>query len=79
MMEFNEADQQKTYESLRISAERVLSAALGNQIHINKIERLTEKGRRNLLLRCLSHPVNGSPSTLSSLSKLLAIGVFLNF
>jgi Phosphotransferase enzyme family len=63
MMEFNEADQQETFEPLRISAERVLSAALGNQIYINKIERLTEKGRRNLLLRCLSHPVNGSPAS----------------
>jgi SAM-dependent methyltransferase len=63
MMESNKDHKQQAFEPLRISAERILSVALGNQIHINKIERLTEKGRRNLLLRCLSHPTNGSPAS----------------
>jgi hypothetical protein len=63
MMESNEADKQKTFDPLRISAERVLSISLGNQIHINQVERLTEKGRRNLLLRCLSDSVNGSSAS----------------
>jgi thiamine kinase-like enzyme len=63
MMESNKDDKQEALEPLRISAERILSVALGDQIHINKIERLTEKGRRNLLLRCLSHPINGSPAS----------------
>jgi hypothetical protein len=63
MMESNKDHKQQAFEPLRISAEQILSVALGNQIHINKIERLTEKGRRNLLLRCLSHPTNGSPAS----------------
>jgi hypothetical protein len=63
MIEYSETEEQGFFDSLRDSADRILSTALGNQIHINKIERLTEKGRRNLLLRCLINPVDGLPSS----------------
>jgi Phosphotransferase enzyme family len=64
MMEFNETDkQEETFEPLRVAAEQILSNTLGSQIHINQIERMTEKGRRNLLLRCFSHSVDGSPAS----------------
>ena len=51
-----------TFE-LVTATERLLSEVLGDRIHISKVERLTEKGRRNLLLRCFIHPVSGLPSS----------------
>ena len=48
---------------LRIAAERILSTALGDRIEIDKIESLTEPGRRNLLLRCFINRVEDTPSS----------------
>ena len=42
---------------LRIAAEQILSKALNSQIQIDRLERMTETGRRNLLLRCWIEPV----------------------
>jgi hypothetical protein len=55
--------EQEAFEDLRLAAEKILSTALNNNIEIVKIERLTEKGRRNLLLRCFINPINGLPSS----------------
>ncbi len=55
--------EQETFAPLRVAAERILSEVLGNQIHIDKIDCLTEKGRRNLLLRCFIRPVDGLPAS----------------
>jgi hypothetical protein len=63
MVESNTTQGQEASNSPRISAERLLSAALGNQIHIHEIECLTEMGRRNLLLRCCINPIDGLPSS----------------
>jgi hypothetical protein len=63
MMESNKFEAPEAFDPLCVSAEGILSATLGNQIYINKIERLTEKGRRNLLLRCRVNPVDGLPSS----------------
>ncbi|MBD2102322.1 phosphotransferase [Leptolyngbya sp. FACHB-261] len=41
----------------------MLSTALGRQIRINEVERLTQRGRRNLLLRCLTDPAPNLPSS----------------
>ena len=62
-MESGKTWQRETLEPLRIAAEQILESALGDRIKINEIERLTETGRRNLLLRCSIHPVNGLPSS----------------
>jgi hypothetical protein len=63
MMESNKFEAPEAFDPLCVSAEGILSTTLGNQIHINKIERLTEKGRRNLLLRCRVNSVDGLPSS----------------
>lgn len=53
----------KAFDPFLTAAEQVLSTTLGSQIHINEIERLSKRGRRNLLLRCLSDPVRDLPSS----------------
>lgn len=53
----------KVFKSLLAAAEQVISNALGSQIHIVKVKRLTKKGRRNLLLRCFIDPVGDLPSS----------------
>jgi hypothetical protein len=63
MVETNNIQEQEAFDSLRVAAERILSTTLGDRIHINKIERLTKKGRQNLLLRCFIDPVGGFPSS----------------
>lgn len=55
-------EEQEIFNRLSIAAEQILSAA-NKQIKIDKIERLTEKGRRNLLLRCFTKPINNLPSS----------------
>lgn len=62
-MEFSKTEEQETFDSLRVAAEQILSTALEKQIYINKIDRLTEKGRRNLLLRCFIDPIFDLPSS----------------
>jgi thiamine kinase-like enzyme len=63
IMESNKTEKEEVFDSLRVAAERLISATLGGQIHINEIERMTDKGRRNLLLRCLVNPSSGLPSS----------------
>jgi hypothetical protein len=63
MMQSNKSEEQKAFEPLRIAAEQILSINLGDRIQIDEIERLSEHGRRNLLLRCIVHPVNGLSSS----------------
>ncbi|WP_319420033.1 hypothetical protein [Pleurocapsa sp. FMAR1] len=63
MMTYHENQEREAFEPLRLKAEQLLSAALDNKIHINKVECLTEKGRRNLLLRCFINPVGDLPSS----------------
>ena len=62
-MESNQTNEPKTFELLRVAAERILSTALGDRIRINRVICLTEKGRRNLLLRCFIDPISGLPSS----------------
>lgn len=64
MIESYKVDESETFESLHIAAELLLSRSLNKQIHIHKIERLTEKGRRNLLLRCFIDPIDDVPTSL---------------
>jgi hypothetical protein len=62
-MQSNQTEEQAAFDPLRIAAEQILSANLEERIQIDEIERLSEQGRRNLLLRCVIHPVNGLPSS----------------
>ena len=62
-MSYHENQSQETFKPLCIKAEQLLSAALNNKIHINEVECLTEKGRRNLLLRCFINSVGDLPSS----------------
>lgn len=50
-------------ESFQSTAEKILSNAIDKQIRIKKCDRLTEAGRRNLLLRCFIEPVNDLPTS----------------
>ena len=61
-MEFNEIPTE-TFESLGIAAEKILFESLFHPIEIDKIDRLTEPERRNLLLRCFINPVQDLPSS----------------
>ena len=51
------------FASLRIAASQILSTALNCQIQIDRLERMTEAGRRNLLLRCWIEPVENLPAS----------------
>lgn len=62
-MESKEILEQKDFAPLLAATERILSKAWNNRINISKVECLTEKGRRNLLLRCFICPVDGVPSS----------------
>jgi Phosphotransferase enzyme family len=46
------------------AAERVLSLATGSSIQLTRVERLSEGGRRNLLLRCHTSSASGLPPSL---------------
>jgi Phosphotransferase enzyme family len=46
------------------TAEQVLSTAIGSQIQFMRVERLSEGGRRNLLLRCHTPPASGLPPSV---------------
>ena len=56
-------EQQETLDKLKIAAEQIISGATNQQVQIDKIDRLTEKGRRNLLLRCFIKPIKDLPSS----------------
>ena len=62
-MESNQTQDKNTLETLRLTAEIILSAKLNNKIKIDRTERMTEAGRRNLLLRCWIDPVAGLPTS----------------
>ena len=55
--------EQSSFEPLRLSAEKILSASLGDRICINRVQSLMEEGRRNLLLRCWIDSVEAIPSS----------------
>lgn len=63
MSKSNNNQEAKVLNSLRVAAERLLSASLSNKIQIDKLERLTEAGRRNLLLRCFINPIDNLPTS----------------
>ncbi|HEY9660426.1 MAG TPA: hypothetical protein V6C65_18390, partial [Allocoleopsis sp.] len=46
------------------TAERVLSTAIGSPIQFTRVERISEGGRRNLLLRCYTPFASGLPASL---------------
>ena len=62
MTESDYMQELETFE-LVTATERLLSKVLSDRIEIARVECLTEKGRRNLLLRCFIHPVSGFPSS----------------
>ena len=62
-MEFNQTQPTKSFEPLRLAAEQILSAYYSDRINIKSIERFTEPGRRNMLLRCWIDPVENLPSS----------------
>jgi hypothetical protein len=62
-MKSEKIQEPEAFEDFRLAAEGILSTALSNNIQIGEIKRLTEEGRRNLLLRCFIDPINGVPSS----------------
>ncbi|MEL6442513.1 MAG: hypothetical protein AAFQ80_25135 [Cyanobacteria bacterium J06621_8] len=48
-------------DSLKVTAEKILSNATGAKIQITNCDRLTKDGRRNLLLRCFIEPLDDLP------------------
>ena len=59
----NSIGEQELFVSLRIAAEQILSTALNCQIRLDRLERMTEAGRRNLLLRCWIEPIENLPAS----------------
>ena len=59
----NSISDRELFASLRIAAEQILSTALNCQIRIDRLERMTEAGRRNLLLRCWIEPLDNLPAS----------------
>jgi Phosphotransferase enzyme family len=55
--------EQEFFELLTISAEQILTQVLGSPVEIGKVDRLTDPGRRNLLLRCFVGSSDGLPSS----------------
>jgi len=51
------------YIPLTREAERILSELSGSTIHFTQVERLSEAGRRNLILRCTSAPIRDFPAS----------------
>ncbi len=60
----NKVIQYKSFAPIIAAAERLLSNELGREIQLTKVERLSKKGRRNLLLRCHCLSDSGLPSSL---------------
>lgn len=60
----NKVIQYKSFTPIIAAAERLLSNELGSSIQLTKVERLSKKGRRNLLLRCHCLSDSGLPSSL---------------
>lgn len=62
-MESNQAQSIESFKPLCVAAEKTLSISCQSPVHISKIERLTEPGRRNLLLRCFIEPIEDLPAS----------------
>ena len=62
-MKFARTQNIEAFKPLVVAAEGLLSQHYSDRISIAKIERLTEPGRRNLLLRCFIEPVHGLPAS----------------
>jgi hypothetical protein len=58
-----EVDNQENFAPLVAAAAQVLSQALGSQVCLGDVTPLTEKGRRNIVLRCRNLS-GGSPSSV---------------
>jgi thiamine kinase-like enzyme len=55
--------EQELFNPFVVSAERILTQSFDAHRHIAKVDRLTDPGRRNLLLRCFTEPIDGLPSS----------------
>ena len=62
-MKSNQTQSIESFKPLCVGAEQILSISCKSPVHINKIERLTEPGRRNLLLRCFIEPIENLPAS----------------
>lgn len=64
-MDYSYISEQKlfVFKPLCIAAEQILSIKLNTQIQIKRLERITEAGRRNLLLRCWIDPADNLPNS----------------
>ena len=56
-------NQAEAFDPLCIAAEKILASASGTRVQIKEIKRLTEPGRRNLLLRCFIDPIKDLPAS----------------
>ena len=52
VMPSDELDRQNNIAPILAAAERLLSHVLGNQVRLGEVASLTERGRRNVVLRC---------------------------
>lgn len=55
-------DKPETFDIITSTAEKMLSDVFGSQIRFTNVDRLSEPGRRNLILRCVSAPTSEFPS-----------------
>ena len=60
-MKYNHLSEQELFTPLRIATEKILSTAVSSQVKIDRLERMTELGRRNLLIRCWIEPIDNLP------------------
>lgn len=57
----SQVENSQTFDSVVIAAELMLSGLFGSQVHFDKVERLSEEDRRNLILRCSISPAAELP------------------
>ena len=62
-MESNQNQASESFAPLSVAAEKILASASGTRVQIKEIKRLTEPGRRNLLLRCFIDPIKDLPAS----------------
>jgi len=61
-MPSDKLESQNNFAPILAAAERLLSNVLGSQVRLGEVESLTEKGRRNVVLRCRNLS-SGAPSS----------------
>ncbi len=61
-MPSDKLESQNSFAPILAAAERLLSNVLGSQVRLGEVESLTEKGRRNVVLRCRNLS-SGAPSS----------------